>query len=616
MKLNHLHSAQTLVYIGGVVALSLIAGVTLFTLRSEYQRTASEVIASSERAAHQLAIRTTEVFDRVNQATLLIKHLHGRGSLESLHDLRSSGGVADDLTQFVYIADRRGFVLDGTFDMLAANVADEDFFKMHLRQSDLDVLISPVLENSVSHKFGIPMTRRLGAGEGFEGIVVASVDPAALSSPFGQAEAKGTAVGVVGQDGIFLSRFLDGKLTFGDRINASDLAARARQVKATGEPIVSRVDGKRRFLAVSPVQKYPLYSVIGIDADLALQGYNRIKRRILLWALLVSVAAIGAGALLLSQARRLDLSRARTRTAEANFRATLDGSLDAVTILEAVRPADGGAVDFRIVDCNEPACRIVQRRRPELIGSLLSSVAPSIRDDGLYASFERVIRNGLPLQAEVQATHGSVSVRWLHHQVVPLEDGVALITRDVSEQKHAEEALERLTLSDGLTGLANRRGFDQALITARSRAVRHGWLMALAYIDLDGFKAINDTHGHAAGDQVLVEVSRRLREAVRDTDTVSRLGGDEFALILENVGSHESLAALCDRLLMSLREPHVIDGTAMSATPSIGCILACDNETSDQACRRADAAMYTAKQAGKSRCHLVSEARELLPVTA
>ena len=176
---------------------------------------------------------------------------------------------------------------------------------------------------------------------------------------------------------------------------------------------------------------------------------------------------------------------------------------------------------------------------------------------------------------------------------------------DISERKAAEIMIRDLAFNDALTGLPNRRllidRLDHGLATS-ARTGRHG---ALLFIDLDNFKSINDTLGHAAGDQVLVEVSRRLVASVRESDTVARLGGDEFVVILENLGATSDEAAaeaaeLGSKILVVLSQPYRLGEALRNCTPSIGITTFCGHQASaGRLLRQADEAMYKAKSAGR-----------------
>jgi diguanylate cyclase (GGDEF)-like protein len=173
---------------------------------------------------------------------------------------------------------------------------------------------------------------------------------------------------------------------------------------------------------------------------------------------------------------------------------------------------------------------------------------------------------------------------------------------DLTEQKRLETRLREQATTDELTGLANRRYFMERARTELQRVRRHGGNAAVLLIDIDYFKRVNDTYGHAAGDQVLITLARRLTERVRDADLVSRLGGEEFALLLPRT-SVEAAAQLAERLRVENgAEPYLVDGVTIEVTFSVGVAATtsttCDVET---LLREADRALYEAKNAGRDR---------------
>ncbi len=186
--------------------------------------------------------------------------------------------------------------------------------------------------------------------------------------------------------------------------------------------------------------------------------------------------------------------------------------------------------------------------------------------------------------------------------------------RDITERKAAARAIEHLAFYDSLTDLSNRRLMLDRLARALTGSTRHGRWGALMLIDLDNFKTLNDTLGHAVGDQLLVEVATRLQVSVRDGDTVARLGGDEFVVMLEDLAEGEQAAvearAVATKILARLGEPYLLDVTANGAgagqrshhcTSSIGIAMLRDQSvTVDELMRRADTAMYQAKAAGRN----------------
>lgn len=207
----------------------------------------------------------------------------------------------------------------------------------------------------------------------------------------------------------------------------------------------------------------------------------------------------------------------------------------------------------------------------------------------------------------------------LHRNVVDIEDGAADIAvfnvagndefGQLSRAFHslslrrerAERDLHRLATTDALTGINNRRMFDEFFPRALARARRNGQQVGMAFLDIDRFKAINDEYGHAAGDAVLVEFSRRLVETVRCTDTVARLAGDEFVIVFEQLPSGTEVNLLGTKIVDAMRPPFAVGGQQLTVTTSVGIALTTGHPVSaDEVMRAADQALYGVKAAGRN----------------
>jgi diguanylate cyclase (GGDEF)-like protein/PAS domain S-box-containing protein len=173
--------------------------------------------------------------------------------------------------------------------------------------------------------------------------------------------------------------------------------------------------------------------------------------------------------------------------------------------------------------------------------------------------------------------------------------------RDVTDRKRLEDELSYQAFHDSLTGLANKALFQDRLQHAAARIERTGGHLAVLFIDLDNFKTVNDSLGHAAGDEMLSRVAEVLVGCLRKVDTAARLGGDEFAVLVEDIGDRGDAVKLAERILTALRQPVTAGGKDVSATVSIGITFDTPGITSDQLLRNADLAMYTAKERGKNR---------------
>ena len=192
----------------------------------------------------------------------------------------------------------------------------------------------------------------------------------------------------------------------------------------------------------------------------------------------------------------------------------------------------------------------------------------------------------------------------------PLGRGrVALVIRDLTAARETEERMRSLVYRDSLTGLPNRRLFDDRLGIALAQAHRYRHRIAVVFVDLDRFKEVNDTLGHAAGDDLLRAVARRLRSCVRDADTVARLAGDEFTLLLPGLNYAEDVGAISRKLLDALRRPFVVGDQEVRVTSSGGIALYPeDGDSADALLRSADTAMYRAKERGRDNFQLFSPA--------
>jgi diguanylate cyclase (GGDEF)-like protein/PAS domain S-box-containing protein len=175
------------------------------------------------------------------------------------------------------------------------------------------------------------------------------------------------------------------------------------------------------------------------------------------------------------------------------------------------------------------------------------------------------------------------------------------IVRDITERKLTEEKIARLAHFDYLTGLPNRAFFLDNLDHSIALAKRNNYKVSVLFLDLDGFKQVNDTLGHDAGDLLLREASLRLKEVIRESDTVARVGGDEFIFVLNEIGSAENAASIAKKIIAALSEPFELNGQQCKIGGSIGISIYPDGAANPETLiKQADDAMYLAKQSGKN----------------
>jgi diguanylate cyclase (GGDEF)-like protein/PAS domain S-box-containing protein len=260
----------------------------------------------------------------------------------------------------------------------------------------------------------------------------------------------------------------------------------------------------------------------------------------------------------------------------------------------------------RIVRVNPAFSRITGYAHEELIGANPRLLQSGMQERAFYSEmWAELILNG-HWQGEMmnRRKNGERYIQWSSIDAVRTEQGDLLyvgIASDISELVYARERLQNLAYYDTLTGLPNRVLFHDRLgqVMADARRDRDGFTLILA--DLDNFKMVNDTLGHAAGDGLLVEVAERLRGAVRESDTVARIGGDEFALILKHARGPDDVALLSQELVNVLAKPYRIEGLEITGGASLGIAFwPSDGETPDILLKNADVAMYRAKERGRN----------------
>ena len=306
------------------------------------------------------------------------------------------------------------------------------------------------------------------------------------------------------------------------------------------------------------------------------------------------------------QVHELKLSSEALRAANERLSSHMDNSPLAVFELDE---------NLRVTRCSSRVSVMLGLDPKTLTGQALLDI-PAIAHGSqpLVAAFARLTSGAESSnRVESKLTHAdgrTIYCDWFNSALTDAQGKVTSIqalAQDVSARVEAAEQLLHIATHDTLTGLANRRVLTERLSHALARAERTGEAVALLFIDLDGFKSVNDLYGHAAGDEVLIDVAERLRRVARGSDFVARLGGDEFVILLDTNVHPGSPSSLAERVLDALSSPCRFAGGSAMIGASIGVAMhpPLSNLAADLI-RRADAAMYEAKSAGKGRVRYAS----------
>jgi len=304
-----------------------------------------------------------------------------------------------------------------------------------------------------------------------------------------------------------------------------------------------------------------------------------------------------------------DLTESKRAEEELKRAATVfDSSSEAILITDA---------NSRIIAVNPAFETITGYRRDEVIGKNPNILKSGHHDPAFYREFWRALSTTGSWKGELwnRSKRGDIfvvltAINTTYNRDGSVQNRIAVIT-DITEKKRSEELIWQQANFDALTGLPNRRLFQDHLQQELRKARRTRTSVALMFMDLDGFKGVNDTLGHEAGDMLLIETGRRLSRCVRETDTVARLGGDEFTVILTGLTNLRQVGKVAQEILRRVAEPYEIGGEVVYVSGSLGITLfPQDAPGMDELLINADHAMYAAKAAGKNRYSFFTEAMQ------
>ncbi len=596
-------------------ALLLLVAIWVLSLHQiDIERArAREAAADSLREA--LATYEAQVargLDGIDQTLRVLKYaVERRGPLGALPELSREGLLPSGLVFAVSIVDRDGMTVASSPRALAISVADQRYFKFHQERDSGATYVGEPMRDVANTEWHLHFTRRLDDEKGnFAGVVMVETDPAYFTSGYEHSRlGERGMLGLIGADGVVRALRVGDKVSFGQRMEVPPAPARA-QAQAQAHPH----DGVRRFSGASELHGAALKVVAGLDEAEQMAGFERKRREILWQAAGASVALAIATGLLWLWSWQGARHRARVRRAQETYAAASAASLDAFFVMREVRDGTGAIVDFNIVDANCRAEQFTGVSRERLCRTTLLRLVPMARDNGMFADLVRVTQAGGVHEQEWENTIPELSARWLHQQVVPVEGGVVAIVRDITERKLAEERMQHLAHHDTLTGLPNRIRITERLESTVAAARRDGGALLVAFIDLDGFKLVNDGLGHNAGDALLKVVAGRMAACLRPGDTVGRFGGDEFVLMLGGAagggGADADPAAVLESVREAVLQPISVGGQQVQVSCSIGvAVYPNDGADAETLLMHADAAMYRAKDLGKNNCQFY--AREM-----
>jgi diguanylate cyclase (GGDEF)-like protein len=478
---------------------------------------------------------------------------------------------------------------------VAGRFSDRDYFIYHQDHADKDIRIGSPIEGRTTPGWLIPVTRRINRPDGsFGGVAIAAINPAYFQDFYDGLEiGKSGAIMLVSGDKLLVRR------PFRESNPGRDMAdsnvVRLMRSKPSGSAEYSATtDGVERLTSYRVGQTYPIVIAVGIQMDELLAPWRSdTVRRVVETVVIVAILAL-LGIIVGRMTLRLAQDARKLRRSNERFDVMMDTMSQGVCLFDHEK---------RIVMANRNYAEIyrlaIEDVRP---GTRLVDVLRSRQEKGigLLTPDEYFADAAVSDAAEDHNLSDGRVISITRHA---LEDGGWLaMHEDITVRANAERHSAYLAGHDQLTGLPNRYQFSAFLDDIASKRRRLSDHVAVFMLDLDGFKNVNDTLGHGAGDQLLVTVARRLQDCVRETDLVARLGGDEFAIVQMLDGDeHLAVEALASRIVAAVAAPIAIDSYPIGIGVSIGISLLPGHGTDPQELlRKADLALYATKAAGKN----------------
>lgn len=598
----------------------VIAGIWLTSL----QRIAFERRQAIDAAMHsnanlaiafeQQVFRTLKAAEQV--AAFVREQYRWQGGRIPLRQWVEQRVLREDLFTIISVVDETGAIVASSQDTGVVSYADRAFFQVHrgrgrdAAEYDMLYISKPVL-GRVSNRWQIPMSLPMMRPDGgFGGVVVLSIDLENFSDFYRQTDlGRHGMLELTRLDGTVLGRKIGNQNLFG--MDASGLAWFQRRSTQQVDNFVDEgnaADGVARIVSFRTLNGYPLMITVGTAYEDDMAPVRQRQSRYLAAASTLSLLLLVLAVLLM---RSLSRQRAVThalKASEALFRATFHQAAMGIAHI---------APDGRILGANQKFCQMLGYDETSLQERTVYDLSePAERDNVRQLLAQCLSASATDESPEIEKPYRrrDGSVLWVCEAlgVVRDEQGqpdfLVAVVQDITSRKALEDRLSHAAMHDALTGLPNRLMFHDRCDRVLESAHRHGRLAAVLYLDLDGFKAVNDSLGHAAGDLLLQQAARRLEACVRHEDTVSRFGGDEFGIVLTEITQAADCGIVAQKIIDAMSTPFDLGVGRAQISASVGAAVFPDHGgDTDALVALADTAMYTAKRQGKNQFAMVAK---------
>ena len=597
----------------GIVAIILfvyaLAGLALYQSKQQHE---FQAVITTENLARSLAINVSGILDKVDIGLLAVaSEVEQQMAAGGVNGALLDGYLTQQQAQIrdcegLWVSDEKGDIPWGTVMTPGkiTNITDREYFQRLQENSQLGMVVSKPVIGRRTKAWSVLLSRRINHPDGsFAGVALGSLRMmeyfTAMFSSFD-----------VGKQGIIALR--DDQMALIVRHPKAEnesgaVGARLVSAKATemlrafpnsgSYTAVAPVDGIERIYSYRKIANYPLYIFVAKSTHDFLAPWRKEVFRTLLLVVIFTLAIL----VYTRTSYRRETESRKAKKMEL-FRTVFRTSPDSQVI---TRLEDG-----RLLEVNDGFTPVFGWTREDTVGKTVIDIDIWRYPEERRTSVRILQQNGyfIDREAEFVSKDGRTWPGLVSAHVITLNDTLCIqaIVRDISDRKADEQQIQRLSFSDQLTGLPNRRLFTNRLEQALISSARHQWVGALMFVDLDDFKSINETLGHGRGDLFLSEIAQRLRRCVQEGDTVARFGGDKFALILESLSTNPQEAAshaetVGEKTLRELAQPYELYSSTLHRTCSIGITLFGEQtEDASEPLKRAELAMYQAKACGRN----------------
>jgi diguanylate cyclase (GGDEF)-like protein len=578
----------------------------LENLNEHKQLLEQDALQEAESHSKAYAAHVARTIEALEQIALHVRFewelTEGRLRLEEMADSRLFPKGSD---LYAAIVDRNGKVLTTTMPAQSApDVSDKWYFRVQEedRATDSFYIASPIFDRRTNRPV-ISFSHRIEdeAGE-FAGIVLLNVTQDHFvayydETIFGQYG----FLAMVGTDSVIRASRSGDSVA---EVEASLLTTTPTFETPTGHAILDGedwfADKRTRYIGWKSLPQHPLVAVVALGQQEILGPYWERQEEAIQTGLFATIGLFSFALVAMIFSMRLARRDFQLRSAQDAYRIATESGHEGFYILCPLFSESNTVKDFQIIDCNQYAAALFRHRKEELLGKTIASLYETADPKLLLQFLYRTMDTGV-CEDEWEITDDSpLNTKWISIKGARAGDNLALTMRDISQTKEHVAQLERQSNEDVLTGLPNRQWVQAHLPKAIEHAAAENTMLAVLFIDLDGFKSVNDTLGHEAGDEVLRMASKRLKEAIRPHDYVVRLGGDEFVVVLDAINHKTDAAHVAERIQHAFQDGFRIAQSVLSIGASVGISLFPDDGTdSETLLRHADIAMYSIKTSGK-----------------